>query len=258
MNKDYFKKAQKWLLEEKYNNQVSSNFKKDLARLKQGEPLDYLIGFCCFLDCKINLSFRPLIPRAETEYWVEKAFDEIKKETEEVLPQKEIVCLDMFAGSGCIGVSLLKNFPGLKADFAEKNGDFLKQIKVNLKINGINAKRYRVIRSNVFSRLDKKRKYDYIFANPPYVSVRRKSKVERSVLKWEPAQAIFGGKDGLFYIKKFLKEAKNFLQPTGKIYLEFDSFQKKAIEKLIKDCGYKTCRVFKDQYGRWRYLTCGL
>ena len=79
MNK-YSKKAWEWVVKEKYNS-VSPKNKRlittDLKRLKRGEPVDYIVGYCHFLGCHIDLSKKPLIPRPETEWWVEKAVNEI-------------------------------------------------------------------------------------------------------------------------------------------------------------------------------------
>ncbi len=220
-------KEKEWLLKE------GKLTEKNLKRLKNKEPIDYIIGYYDFLGCNIDLSFKPLIPRTETEYWVEKALKEIKGE-----------CLDIFSGSGCIGLAVLKNTQSL-VDFADKY--FLKQIKHNLKVNDLKGK---VIKSDIFSNI--KKKYDFILANPPYVPIGRK--LDKS-LSFEPSKALFAGKDGLLFIRKFLKEVDNYLKKEGVFYLEFDSFQKKEIEKLLKDYQYE---FFKDQYGKWRYLRAAL
>lgn len=253
MKEKELKKEINWLLREKYNTTGSGPVvlraaKRDIKRLKGGEPIDYLIGFTEFLGTKIDLSQKPMIPRTETEYWVEKAVEVLKKNSK----NKEVECLDVFAGPGCIGIAILRTCPELcrRIDFAEKNKKFLKQIKINLKINKINKNRCRVINSDIFSKIRKR--YDYIFANPPYVPAKNKEKVQKSVLKWEPKSAIFGGKDGLFFIKKFLKEAKDHLKKEGKIYLEFDPPQKKDIKSLVKKYGYSGCSFSKDQYNKWR------
>jgi len=234
-----------WLLKEKYHNKATKNFYKDVKRLAAGEPLDYVIGFTEFLGCKIDLSKRPLIPRPETEFWAERAIEEIKK------PWRS-QGLDMFAGSGCIGIAALKHIKNAEVHFTDKSKKCLEQIKINCRINNINPKRYKIIQSDVFSRVQGK--YDYIFANPPYVAKTRIGEIQSSVLKYEPKQALFGGKDGLFYIRKFLKEAKNHLNKNGKIYMEFDYLQKKEIEKLLKKFGYQSYQFYKDQYGKWRYV----
>lgn len=248
MVENFFNRLKKWLLEEKYQNKITPLYFKDLKKLKKGVPLDYLIGFRYFLDCKIDLSYKPLIPREETEYWVLKAIEEIKQSH----LNKKILVLDIFSGSGCIGIAILKHLPLAKVVFGELSEKFIKQIELNLKINKISKNRFKIIRSNIFSNL--KGKYDFIFANPPYLAKERINKIQKTVLKYEPKSALFGGKDGLCFIKKFLKGAKYFIKNGGVIYLEFDSFQKKSIEKLLNKYSYNNFEFFKDQFKRDRYL----
>ncbi|HZX50027.1 MAG TPA: methyltransferase, partial [Candidatus Paceibacterota bacterium] len=125
------------------------------------------------------------------------------------------------------------------------------QIRLNAKLNGINSKRYRVLQSDVFSGV--KGKYDYILANPPYVPESRKSRVQKSVLEQEPYHAVFGGKDGLQYIREFLGEAEKHVVPGGVVYLEFDSLQKVEVVRLAKEVGAASVEPCKDQYNKMRY-----
>jgi len=236
------KKEIVWLLKEKYFNKPSKKFDKDVERLKKGEPVDYVIGFTEFLGCKIDLSKKPLIPRSETEFWLEEELKNIKTGK----------ALDIFAGSGCIGVALLKNKPDILCDISEKDKKLVEQIKINCKLNNIDKKRYRVIQSDIFKNVNLK--YDFIFANPPYIATTRKNKIQKSVLKYEPRQALFGGKDGLALINKFLKDAKKYLNDSGKIFMEFDYVQKKQIEKILKKYKYNNWEFKKDQYGKWRWV----
>jgi len=236
-----------WLLKEKYNGIPTKEIRKDIKRIEKGEPIDYVIGFTNFLGCKIDLSEHPLIPRSETEFWVKIALEEIKK-----IKSKKIYCLDIFAGSGCIGIAILKNTKNTKLDFVERRKEILGQIKINLKINGVKKYKYKIIQSDVFSKVA--RKYDYIFANPPYIATTRKNKIQKSVLKFERQSSLFGGKDGFFFIKSFLKNAVNHLSSDGVIYMEFDCIQKKGIEKILKKYGYRDREFYRDQYGKWRYV----
>jgi release factor glutamine methyltransferase len=86
------------------------------------------------------------------------------------------------------------------------------------------------------------------------VATSKKHLVQKSVLENEPHSALFGGKDGLFYIKKFLKQAGNFLKPCGKIFMEFSPEQKKKIRELLSEYGYKNYKFGKDQHNRWRFV----
>lgn len=238
-----------WLIRDKYaGDSAAFGVKQDMARLKAGEPLDYVIGWKEFLGCKIDLSRKPLIPREETEYWLEEVMKSRIK-----LGQSSV--LDLFAGSGCIGVAILKNFSNSYVTFGEKGAGLLEQIKINCRLNGIKKDCYRMAETDVFSKI--KGKYDYIFANPPYVAKNLAQKTQKSVKKWEPAQALWGGQDGLYYIKKFLKEAQKFLKKEGRIFLEFDHQQQKEIEKLLIKLNYRDYQFHHDQFDRWRWAEIG-
>lgn len=219
------------------------------------KPAEYTSGFMNFLGCKIDLSQRPFIPRPETAYWTAKAIEAIKLQTKK-LKLKKLYCLDMFAGSGCIGIAVLKYLPNVYVDFAEKEKRFLEQIKINAKINGIDAERYCVIQSDIFSNV--KGQYDYIFANPPYVAEKRLYLVDKSVLEWEPKEAFLAGSDGLDVIRRFLPEAKKHLRKGGTMYMEFDPPQKEDIAKMLLRRGYARFSFFQDQYGKWRYAAASL
>lgn len=245
------KKEIAWLLSEKYHNKPNQKFKDDMLRLEKGEPLDYVIGFTEFLGCRIDLSKKPLIPRPETEYWVQKAIEEMSRDFKSFAKHGTKI-LDMFTGSGCIGIAILKYVGNSQVTFVEKDKNLLKQIEINCKINNIGKKRYNIIQSDIFSNV--KGAFDYILANPPYIPIARKNKIQKSVLHYESPVALFGGEDGLLYIRKFLTDAKNFLNPNGKIYMEFDSIQKKDIERLLKKLHYQDFEFFKDQYGKWRWV----
>ena len=212
-------------------------------------PKAYQKGFILFLGCKIDLSQRTLIPRAETAYWTKKVIKIIQKNN------KSIEALDIFAGSGCIGIAILKKIPSLcqKLDFADKNQKAINQIKINLKANKVPRKKYKVYKSSFFNKIPKK-EYDYIFANPPYVAKKRINEVGESVLKYEPQDALFSGQEGLKHIEVFLKKAKPFLKKDGYIFLEFDSQQKGRIEKILQKQNYSFFRFYKDQFKKYRFV----
>ena len=257
MKPNRYAKEIAWLLKEKYKGKLTPRAELDIARIHKGEPVDYVIGWAPFLDTHIDLSRKPHIPRPETEFWTEHAIEAMRvgekprKSASWRTRNKPLRVLDVFAGSGCIGIAILKHLPNARVDFGELSTRLHSQVLKNVRMNHIRKNRTRFIHSNVFSKI--KGSYDFILANPPYVPGAKRKSVTQSVLNYEPHSAIFGGRDGLFYIRKLLKEAPAHLTPGGELWMEFDTRTKKKIEKLVKKYLYKTS-FHKDQYGKWRYL----
>jgi len=235
-----------WLLNEKYQGKLTKEFKKDAQLLKKGFPIDYLIGFVDFLGAKIDLSKKPFIPREETQFWVKNFILSLKSSK-----RKNLLILDLFSGSGAIGIALLKNLPKRirRVDFGEKNPKFLEQIKINLKINKIPLRKVKVIQTDVFEKI--KEKYHFILANPPYCDPKKKSWFQKSVLEYEPKEAVLAKDGGLYFIKKLIFEGKRYLKKGGKILFEFSFEQKEKIENLAKKAGFEV-KFFKDNYNLWR------
>ncbi|MFA5369018.1 MAG: HemK family protein methyltransferase [Candidatus Paceibacterota bacterium] len=217
-------------------------------------PDAYKKGYKDFLGIKIDLSKRPLIPREETECWVDTVIEEIKERIKS--EKKQINCLDLFSGSGCIGIAVLSKISEANCDFGEIDDNFLEQIKINLDLNKIDSKRYNIIKSDVFFGVLKK--YDFILANPPYVAEKRIDEVGRDVIKYEPSIALFAGSDGMDFIKIFLNDAFNYLKQNGCAFVEIDPQQKELIEQImkrsIKDKNYSKYEFLKDQFGKVRVL----
>jgi release factor glutamine methyltransferase len=202
-----------------------------------------------FINCNIDFSKKVFQPRIETEFWVEKAVEVIKKQE---VKNKAFDVLDIFAGTGCIGIFILKSLKSAKVDFVDIWPKAIEQIKINLDFNKIKKDRYKIYKSNLFGEL-KKKNYDFVFANPPYVALDRISEVSQEVLKNDPLAALFSGKDGTVMIEKFFSQVKNYLKPNGKIFLEFDPSQSQKIEKMAEKEGFKVS-FRKDQFNKIRWL----
>jgi len=188
-----------------------------------------------------------LIPRPETEYWVKNAIENIEFSLGS--REKKFHALDIFAGSGCIGVAVLKHFPNAYIDFVDIDAQALAQIKINAKQNNV-LSCANIIRSNGFKNI--KKQYDYIFANPPYIDELGMEKLPVSVKKYEPPLALFGGKDGMDTVTVFLAQVFGKLKPNGVLWMEFGAGQKGKIQKIIHDISVIDFEFLRDQYGKWR------
>lgn len=237
------------LLREKYAVADSSGAAFDITRLLRGEPLDYVIGWAPFLDAAIDLSLYPFIPRSETEFWVRTAIERYASRGRE-----PFCVLDMFSGSGAIAVAWAIRFPADTVIAAEKESRFVRQIGVNREKNRISPKRFHIVHSDFFKNI--RGKFNVILANPPYVGAM--NRLDPTVRVFEPRVAYYGGEDGLKAIRRFLKDAKQYLAPDGEIWMEYGSGQKSAVKTLLQKNGYWRCTFYRDQYGRWRYVVAGI
>ncbi len=239
---------ERWLLEEKFGGAESEAFRADLSLLRSGTPLAYLIGSVPFLNCKIRLDSRPLIPRVETEYWVEKAIEEIKKVGEASLRPLRI--LDLCSGSGCIGVSVAKNIPSTLVDFAEVDSSHLATILKNIKENNIDIKRTNILIGDLFENVTEK--YDFILSNPPYIDPEI-DRAEESVKTHEPHIALYGGNEGMEIITKIISEAKNYLTELGQLWIEHEPEQSGDIATIATGAGFARATTLPDQYDISRF-----
>lgn len=235
-----------WLLKEKYHSHECDEFYTDVKRLQNGEPLAYVIGWVDFLGTRIDLSHHPLIPRPETEWWVEQKILAIQQTTSDRLH-----ILDLCSGSGCIGIALLKHLPNARVTFGEIDAQLCTAIEKNLERNHIDAARAKITKTNLYENI--REKFNFIFVNPPYIDPSKTDTVESSVYRFEPHLALFAER-GVSIIESLIETSQKFLLPKGSVYVEFGKGQ----TQLLEDCAIRAgwnCTIDNDQYGVPRVLT---
>lgn len=234
MNGNRYTLDELWLLNEKYHGTPSGSFEADRKRLQEGEPLAYVIGSIPFLKASIALTSKPLIPRPETEWWVEHLINTRTHPPEHIL--------DLCAGSGAIGIALAQAFPKAtlySADIVDKHIDTIKE---NYERNGV---RGTVIESDLFEKITGT--FDLIVTNPPYISNDRMNTLPLSVSAHEPHEALAGGPDGLSLIRKIITDAPHYLTDSAEVWMEIDDQQGEAVMALFTEARFTT-HILLDQY----------
>ncbi len=244
-----FEKKVEQLRIEKHDGRETDAFLKDVITMAKGEPLEYILGEVKFCGAIIDLSLRPMIPRPETEHWVYQAIQDTKdkylKEVEEGKKRDTIRVLDIFSGSGNVGVAFLKKIEGCTVDMIEIDPRMKKQIEISLIKNIINPSRVKVMTGNTWEGASDL--YDIITAVPPYVPPEMKEEVMKE-LHAESPLFFFDKEDGYFYHKQVLSRVKDFLKIGGMVYLEFDITQREKIEQLAIEYGLKDYTFIIDPY----------
>ena len=192
---------------------------KDIKKLARGVSPQYILGYAWFLGYKIMVQRGVLIPRFETEELVEWALKSLKSGDK---------VLDLGTGSGCITVALAKE--------AEKKG--IKDLTLYasditdsaLRTSEENFLNYDLDVTTVLIGLEK---FDKIISNPPYIKTNEKKDMDKNVLQNEPKEALFAGKDGLDFYKKFAKQVRDHLNSHGEFFLEFGFNEEEQLKELF-------------------------
>src|SRR6185295_6614104 len=102
-------------------------------------------------------------------------------------------------------------------------------------------------------------KFDLIVANPPYIPTGEIAGLQPEVRDHDPHLALDGGKDGLGFYRRLAEEAPAFLQPQGKLMLEFGDGQAAAIQEILVRAEWLVESVNNDYNNRQRILVarCG-
>lgn len=205
-----------------------------IEQLRNYIPIQYITNNQEFMKLNFFVNQNVLIPRSDTEILVEEVINTYKNE--------HVKILDMCTGSGCIAISLKKYMQNSEVYGIDISKEALKVAQINAKNNNVDVK-FKC--SDMFADIQNK-DFDVIVSNPPYIKTQVINTLDKEV-KNEPIIALDGGEDGLYFYKKIINEAFNFLADNGMIFLEIGFDQKEELEKLIKaDKRYKLVKTKKD------------
>jgi release factor glutamine methyltransferase len=214
------------------------------ARLRAGEPLQYVLGEWGFRRITLAVDRRVLIPRPETELVAEVALEKASA----VGPTR--VVADLGTGSGAIGLSLAHELPldGTTVWITDASLDALDVARANISGLGRAGVNVRVAHGSWVDALPDDLSFDVIVSNPPYVAD-DSADLEAIVNDWEPHDALFAGPDGLDDIRRIIADAPTRLRSGGWLVLEIGFDQGGAVAELLSAAGYVDVQVEPDLGG---------
>lgn len=196
---------------------------KDVRKLAKGISPQYILGYSWFFGYKILVQRGVLIPRFETEELVEWALANLTSGDK---------VLDLGTGSGCITVALAKEaakkqITDLDLYASDVTDAALRTSEENFLIHKVDVT---VRKANILIGLEK---FDKIISNPPYIKETEKDVMDQNVLQNEPQKALFGGKNGIEFYQKFVKQVRDHLNSRGEFFLEFGFSEKEQLVDLF-------------------------
>lgn len=222
-------------------------FTDSVKRMKAGEPLAYVIGFCEFWSLKFQVNSSVLIPRPDTELIVEAAL---------ALPvscNEHIEVLDLGTGSGVVGLSLAYEKPMWKISGVDNSPAALAVAADNAKALGLHN--VRLLEGDWYKKLPRpiqsSEGYRMILANPPYLS-KDDNHLSGLGLSCEPIHALVAENNGLADLYRIITIAKNLLDCEGWLLLEHGYNQRVAVENFFLESGFVDVKCLRDVAGNAR------
>ncbi|MGX7103595.1 peptide chain release factor N(5)-glutamine methyltransferase [Gemella sanguinis] len=222
--------------ENRYFDLINKNINEDT-------PLSHLVGFDYFYDRKFKVTKDVLSPRIETEELIYKVLEYIKKSKKD-----SFRILDLCTGSGIIAITLKKE---IVEKYTEIVASDISEKALSIAIENANNNNANItfIKSDLFDNISGK--FDLIISNPPYISYKDKITIKDSVLNYDPHLALFAEEDGIYFYRKIIENANQYLENDGTIFLEIGYDQKEKILELGKSNNFITT-VYKDINGKDR------
>lgn len=187
-----------------------------LDRLRDGEPIQYILGYTEFYGMRLSLNPGVLIPRNETEELVEWVISENRERAEGCR------ILDVGCGSGAIAIALAKELPGAEVFAVDVSEEALKICEKNAEINSAKISFSILDILNPSGKLSNQ-KFDLIVSNPPYVLESQKPFLETRVKEMEPSLALFvPDTEPLLYYRAINSFAGERLERGGSVYVEIN------------------------------------
>ena len=207
-----------------------------------GAPLAYAVGRASFRSLTLAVDERVLIPRPETELLVELVLTR----------QPRGVAMDIGTGSGAIAIALATEGKYERVVATDISDDALDVARANAAASQANVDFHCVSREmSQVSRCT----YDVVVSNPPYIAYSEANELPADVRDWEPAVALFSGRNGLAATSAIVQQAAVALKTGGLLALEVDVRRASLVAELVASDGrYENVGIELDLTGRERFV----
>jgi release factor glutamine methyltransferase len=227
-------------------------FEELIARRAAREPLQHLTGTAPFRHLEVAVGPGVFVPRPETELLAGWGIEVARAAG--AIP----VVLDLCSGTGAIALAVAQEVPGAVVYAVERSPEALHWLRRNVAERSaagdspVTVVAADVTRADLLAELTGV--VDVVLCNPPYVP--DGTEVPPEVLNHDPADAVFGGPDGLGVARPVVARAAALLRPGGVLGIEHDETQASAVPGLlVRDGRFEAIERHTDLAGRPRYTT---
>ena len=205
---------------------VPAQFAELLDRRRSGEPVAYITGKRAFWNIELEVGPGALVPRPDSETLIAAAVEHF---TGTAGPKR---ILDLGTGPGTLLLAALDQWP-------KATGIGIDSSRVALDYAEANAKRLGLAPRAHFRRGDWAKgiseRFDLVLINPPYVA--ENAELGPGVAEYEPAEALFAGREGLDDYQRLAPEIGQLVAPGGLAVIEIGHDQSQAVRQILEDAG---------------------
>jgi len=219
-----------------------------VKRRAKREPVQHLLGWVDFYGLRIKVDRRALIPRPETEELVD------------ILSRRKPTpgsILDLGTGSGALALGLARAFLQARVVGVERSAEALGLARENAKNNGL-EERVEFAAGDWFEPVETGGHFDWIVANPPYLTEEEWETAQPEVRDYEPREALVAPDQGCADLEKIIREAPRHLMPRGMLAVETGVDQHERLSRSALAAGFGEVESLKDMSGRNRFLVLKL
>lgn len=222
-----------------------------VARRADRVPLQHLTGTAPFRHLELAVGPGVFVPRPETELLAGWGVEQAQRSAAPLV-------VDLCSGSGAIALAVAQEVPAARVVAVEGSSEALSWLRRNAADRVAAGDRpVEVVAADVTAPdllADLVGRVDVLLCNPPYVPA--DVVVPPEVGRHDPANAVFGGADGLAVIRPVVARAAALLRPGGVLGIEHDDTHGEAVPRLLAEAGrYASIAGHADLAGRPRFAT---
>jgi release factor glutamine methyltransferase len=237
---------------------------RELVRRRgRREPLQHVVGSTSFCGLEMQVNQHTLIPRPETERLAEAGWQFLNR-----LPSDSnstgsaetaakngsfSAALDFGTGSGCIAIALAVKCPRSRIHATDISPQALELARQNAAAHGV-TDRIEFLGGDGFAVLSPESRFDLVISNPPYIPSAEIRSLQPEVRDHDPRLALDGGADGLDFFRRLAGETARFLNPGGRLMLEFGDGQAEIIREIFEKQNWVVEAIEEDYTRRPRIL----
>ncbi len=222
-----------------------AKFNKSLQKRINRQPIAKIINNKSFWKYDFYVNNFVLDPRPETELIIEQVLNIYKNKN------LKLKILDIGTGSGCIAISLAKEFKNASIIATDISQEALDVAAKNSKIHNCDNQ----IQLKLIDFKSLNFKFDLIVSNPPYLTKEQFNNTDPEVKNFEPRLALVGGDDGLEFYREYSNSLENLMNKKAYFVCEIGVNQREDCEEIFKNSGLHISNIVHDLQGIERILS---